>query len=464
MGFYLRTKEKKMNNQKNYIFTSESVNIGHPDKTCDYIADCFLDSALKQDANAQMAVECAIKDDLLMIYGEATTSAKIDYETIAKDALKFIGYENEFRIIKQISEQSIEINKAVVGDKEKTESELKANDQGIVFGYACTETPELMPMPIMLAHKLMKEYDAFRRAYKKGTMFFADAKSQVSINYENNKPVSLHTVLMSVSHNEKLENEEIYKLIKQNVIDKVLKSVDIKIIEENKKEEKTFDRKSFLNKIFNNESKAKKEIANAMVNANSKTITITSDETAATIVNENSKVSGQNNLINANSNNNTQTEPTKFIINPSGKFSIWGSFGDSGCVGRKIVVDGYGGAARVGGGCFSSKNATKVDRSGAYYARFAAKNVVANGYAEKCEIQVSYGIGMAKPISIFIETFGTNKKPIAEIENFINTNFDFSPSNIIKELDLLKPIYKQTAAYGHFGRNEFSWEKTKNIK
>ena len=359
---------------KSYIITSESVNIGHPDKTCDVIADAFLDEALRQDPNSQMAVECAIKNNKLFVYGEATTKAKIDYDKIAKEILKDIGYKCKFDIIKEISEQSPDINQAVIKDN------LCANDQGIVFGYATNETPEFMPLPIMVAHKLMQKYEEYR---KTTDFFFADAKCQVSVEYVNNKPNKFSTILLSCSHSADLTNEYIYQTIKKQVIEPVLKQ---------------------YNKIYEDEN---------------------------------------------------------IIINPSGKFTIWGSFGDSGCVGRKIVVDTYGGVSRVGGGCFSSKNATKVDRSGAYYARYVAKNVVANGYADKCEIQASYGIGLSKPISVFIETFGTEKVSINKIYEYVKNNFDFSPANMIKELDLLKPIYKQTACYGHFGRNEFAWEKIK---
>ena len=360
------------------IISSESVNIGHPDKTCDYIADCFLDVALEQDPHAQMAVECAIKNDLLMIYGEATTVAKIDYEKVARDALKFIGYTNEFRIIKEISVQSPDINAAVV--KEET----MANDQGIIYGFASSETPELMPAPILLAHKLMREYDAYRR--NNSDRYFADAKSQVSIEYEGDTPISVHTVLLSVSHNANINDSTITQDITKNVIEPVLK-----------------------------ESK----LAHTDV---------------------------------------------KLVINPSGKFTIWGSFGDSGCVGRKIIVDTYGGVGRVGGGCFSSKNASKVDRSAAYYARYVAKNIVAHGLAKKCEIQLSYAIGLADPISVNIETFGTNKAPASQIEKFVKDNFNFRPQKMIEELGLLKPVYKATACYGHFGRDEFAWEQTKQIK
>ena len=357
------------------ILTSESVNIGHPDKTCDTIADAFLDAALAQDPKAMMAVECAIKDDLLMIYGEATTTAEVDYLGIAGNILEQIGYKKPFRFIQQISKQSPDINQAVV------QEELRANDQGMVYGYACNETAELMPLPIMLAHRLMQRYEYFRRTRSD---FFADAKSQVSIEYKDDKPLALKTVLVSVSHAEHLTTETIQKIIAEEVVAPVLEDFQQLI------------------------------------------------QSGADI-----------------------------IVNPSGRFTVWGSYGDSGCVGRKIVVDTYGGVGRVGGGCFSSKNATKVDRSGAYYARYAAKNIVAKGYADKCEIQVAYGIGLAEPISLHIETFGTNHKPLDKIEAFVKKNFDFRPANIIQELGLNKPIYTHTACYGHFGREEFPWEQIK---
>ena len=357
------------------IITSESVNVGHPDKTCDIIADTILDEALMQDEDSQMAVECAIKDDKLFIYGEATTKAKLDYEKIAREVLKEIGYKNQFTIVKEISQQSPDINNAVVKNK------LCANDQGMVYGYATNETKEFMPLPIMIAHKLMKRYDQFRR---KTDYFFADAKSQVSIVYDGRKPIAIDTILISVSHSEKIGIEQIKQSIKEQVIDPVLE-----------------------------------EYANLL-----------NDETVV-------------------------------IINPSGKFTIWGSFSDSGCVGRKIVVDTYGGVGRVGGGCFSSKNATKVDRSGAYYARYIALNVVAKGLCEECEIQLGFAIGLPKPISINIETFGTNKVPMGKIEEYVLSNFDLSIENMIDELGLKKPIFKDTAAFGHFGRKEFPWEKIK---
>ena len=358
------------------IITSESVNIGHPDKTCDFIADSFLDEALKQDENSQMAVECAIKNDKLFIYGEATTKAHVDFEDIARKTLKWIGYQNEFKIVSEVTKQSPDISQAVIKEK------LCANDQGMVYGYATNETKEFMPLPIIIAHKLMKEYDKFRRQTNN---YFADAKSQVSVIYEDDVPTKIDTVVISVSHSSELELDEIQKTIKEKVVDKVLGEYK-----------------------------------------------------------------------------NMVDKHTKYHINSSGKFTIWGSFSDSGCVGRKIVVDTYGGVGRVGGGCFSSKNATKVDRSGAYFARYVAKNVVAHKLADRCEIQIGFAIGLENPVSISIDCFGTNKVPLDQIETYVHSNFDFSIQNMINELELLKPIYKNTACYGHFGRDEFSWEKIKN--
>lgn len=360
------------------VITSESVNIGHPDKTCDVISDAFLDEALRQDKQAQMAVECAIKDDKLFIYGEATTTAQIDYEGISRKILKDIGYTNEFKIVKEISEQSPDINQAVVGD------ELKANDQGIVFGYATNETKEFMPLPIVIAHKLMRKYEEYR---KTTDCYFSDAKSEVSVAYDDDRPVSIEMILISVSHSETISNQKIREDIKENVVKPILE------------EYYKFDKGN-----------------------------------------------------------------VHILINTSGRFTIWGSFGDSGCVGRKIIVDTYGGVGRVGGGCFSSKNATKVDRSGAYYARYIAKNIVAHGYADRCEIQFGFAIGVEKPVSMYIETFGTSKASKNEIYEYVKNNFNLSLSNIISELDLLQPIYQQTACYGHFGRDEFPWEAIKASK
>jgi S-adenosylmethionine synthetase len=355
------------------IISSESVNCGHPDKTCDIIADAILDEILKQDPYAQNSIECAIKDDLLAIYGESTTKVKVNIEKIARQILLDMGYKNKFKIIKKISKQSTDIAQAVIKDK------FMANDQGMMYGFACNETKEFMPLPIMMAHLLMKKYEDFRQ---QNNNYFSDAKSQVSIAYENNMPTEIDTIVISVSHKSELSHEQLEQEIFNNVVKLVLE--DYKNIKQDK---------------------------------------------------------------------------VKILINPSGKFTIWGSFSDSGCVGRKIVVDTYGGVGRVGGGCFSSKNATKVDRSGAYYARYVAKNIVAHNLAERCEIQLSYAIGQEFPVSVYIDCFNTEKVALEKIYDIVSKNFNFSVDNIIKELDLLKPIYKETACYGHFGREDFSWEK-----
>jgi len=360
------------------IITCESANKGHPDKTCDLIADAILDSAIRQDKNSHMAVEVAIKDDLVVIFGEATTKAQLDYCHTAKAVLAEVGYTKPLRFMMQISNQSADIAKAVKRD------ELCAGDQGIVYGYATNETPERLPLPFVIATKLMRKYEEFRRGVPG---FFSDAKSQVSIEYENDKPIGIATVLISASHAANLKNEEIYAHITEAVISPVLAEY-------------------------------------------------------ADLIGEN----------------------TQLLVNPSGRFVNWGSYADSGLTGRKTAVDSYGGVARHGGGAFSSKSPQKMDRSGAYFARYAARNVIENDMADRCEISVSYGIGMAAPIAISIETFGTEKVQVEKIQQYVEENFNFRPANIIKELDLLRPIYKETAAFGHFGRAEFPWEQRKEIK
>ena len=359
------------------FITSESVTEGHPDKICDKVSDKILDTALEQDKNSKMAVECTIKDDLILIYGEATTKAKLDYESIAKEVLKDIGYEEEFEVITKVSKQSKEINKAVEN------KELGAGDQGIMFGYATNETEELMPLPSLLANKLTYQLTKVRKEDKNSPLK-PDGKSQVTIEYENNIPKRIDTIVIASQHTNEITSEDLKKYIKEKVIDKV---VSTELVDKD----------------------------------------------------------------------------TKFLINTSGSFVIGGPFGDSGTTGRKIVVDSYGGSAKVGGGCFSSKDPTKVDRSAAYYARYVAKNIVHYNLADICEIGLSYTIGKSNPISIIIETYNTNKVPLEDIYNFVNKNFNFSVSNIIKELDLKRPIYYNTASYGHFGRLEFPWEKTKDI-
>ena len=357
-----------------YFLTSEAVTEGHPDKICDKIADRILDEALSIDPDSKMAVEATIKDDLILIYGEASTKAKLDYESIAKWVLKDIGYTEEYNVIVKVSEQSKEISNMV------NQEETKAGDQGIMFGYASRDTEELMPLSITLANKLCKKLAECR---KNGADFLLpDGKSQVTVEYDDNTPIRVSKVVVASQHSKNITLDDLRRYIIKNVINKVI---------------------------------PKKYVDN----------------------------------------------DTEYLVNPSGSFIVGGSFGDSGTTGRKIVVDSYGGSARVGGGCFSSKDPSKVDRSAAYYARFVCKNVVAHNYADICELEVSYVIGYSKPISLTINTYNTEKKPIKEIYEYINKNFDFSVQNIIDELDLKRPIYYDLAAYGHFGRNT-SWEKIKN--
>ena len=360
---------------KKILFTSESVTEGHPDKICDKISDYILDEALRQDKTSKMAVEATIKDDLILIYGEANTKAKLDYEELAKEVLKDIGYTEEYHVIVKVSSQSKEINSAVAKDK------LMAGDQGIMFGYATNETKELMPLPIMLSNKLAYRLTKVRKE-DKNSMLLPDGKVQVTVEYQNNIPKRIDTIIIASQHKKEVKEKELRNYIIENVINKVIP----------------------------------KELLDTKTN---------------------------------------------ILINTSGSFTVGGSFGDSGTTGRKIVCDTYGGMGKVGGGCFSSKDPTKVDRSAAYYARYVAKNIVAHKYATKCEIELSYAIGREYPISIYINTFNTNTIPEEEIYDYVNNNFNFSVDNIIKELDLQRPIYYPLAAYGHFGRTdiECSWEK-----
>lgn len=363
---------------KTYNVTSEYVSWGHPDKTCDIIADAFLDEALRQDPQSQMAVECAIKNDHLFIYGESTTSAKIDYDKVANDTLKFIGYDCPFTIEKCISEQSPEIHEAVVGG-----DELAANDQGIVYGYATNETDDYLPTPLVVAKSLIVEYENCRRHFGFGDVFMPDAKSQVTIKYEGNTPKEIVSVVFSASHSPKVSVEELRTKILMKVVLPTLNRFG-----------------SWL-----------------------------------------------------------ATGHTTLHINPAGPFTVWGSFADSGCVGRKIVVDTYGGVGRVGGGCFSSKNPTKVDRSGAYYARYVAKKIVASKLAQKCEVQVAYGIGLANPIDVTIDCFGTNLCPLDALDEYVKNYCSFKVGDIIQNLNLLRPIYKNATLHGHFGDIDVPWER-----
>ena len=390
---------------KKYLFTSESVTEGHPDKICDKISDYILDEALRQDKTSKMAVEATIKDDLILIYGEASTKAKLDYEKLAKEVLKDIGYNEEYHVIVKVGMQSKEINKAVEKDT------IMAGDQGIMFGYATNETKELMPMPIMLANKLAYNLTKVRKEDKDSPLL-PDGKTEVTVEYQDDIPKRIDTIIIASQH----------------------------------KKEVSSSKNNFIHYSDNSLSFMKKGVILDLDNLST---------TLVPYYNITDKV------INKVVPSNLIDDKTNILINTSGSFTVGGSFGDSGTTGRKIVCDTYGGMGKVGGGCFSSKDPSKVDRSAAYYARYVAKNIVAHNYADKCEIELSYAIGKAYPISLYINTFGTNKVSEEEIYKYVNNTFNFSVDNIIKELDLQKPIYYPLAAYGHFGRNdiECSWEK-----
>ena len=373
------------------LFTSESVTEGHPDKLCDYISDSILDAHLEQDENSRVACETVAGKGEIYITGEISSNANVDIEKIVRQAIKEVGYDNEkldidyrtCKIIINMSKQSSDIALGVdksLEDKdgEKVESE-GAGDQGLMFGYACSETEELMPLPISLAHKLSKRLTEVR---KQNIIDYLrpDGKVQVTIEYENDKPIRIDTIVISTQHVGGINLDELKQDIKEKVINEIVPK-------------------------------------------------------------------------------NLLDEKTKYFINPTGRFVIGGPLGDSGLTGRKIIVDTYGGYARHGGGAFSGKDATKVDRSASYMARFIAKNVVANGYAERCEIQLAYAIGVAKPVSIYVNTFKTGTIPEEEIVEKINKKFDLTPRGIIKYLDLRKPIYKKTTNYGHFGKKDLPWEQ-----
>tara|TARA_B100001027_G_scaffold196522_1_gene153449 strand:- start:766 stop:1887 length:1122 start_codon:yes stop_codon:yes gene_type:complete len=369
-----------------YIFTSESVSEGHPDKICDQISDAILDECLKEDVNSKVACEVMVKNNNVILAGEISTKANVNYEIVARDVVKNIGYTNEslgfsydsFLFTNYISEQSKDISEGIdQGDH------LGSGDQGIMFGYACRETNQLMPLPIALAHRLTLKHAQVRKT--KGLGLRPDAKSQVAVEYSSDyKPNRIDSIILSTQHDPKLELGDLRKYVKDEIIDK---SIPQELID----------------------------------------------------------------------------EKTKFYINPAGRFEIGGPSGDCGLTGRKIIVDTYGGMARHGGGAFSGKDPSKVDRSAAYALRHVAKSLVGNDYCDYCEIQASYAIGIAKPTSIYINTFESEKKPLSEIEKIVRENFDLTPSGIIKSLNLLNVKYKKTSVYGHFGREDqgFLWEETK---
>ncbi|MCR4997394.1 MAG: methionine adenosyltransferase [Butyrivibrio sp.] len=381
------------------LFTSESVTEGHPDKICDQISDAILDEMIRQDPNSRVACETTVTTGLVLVVGEITTNAYVDIQKTVRDTVREIGYDrakygfdcDTCGVLVAIDEQSADIAMGVDKALEAKENQMSdaeieaigAGDQGMMFGYATTETPELMPYPISLAHKLSRKLTEVR---KNGTLPYLrpDGKTQVTVEYdEDGKPARIDTVVLSTQHSEEVTQEQIHEDVKKYIFDTVIPA--------------------------------------DMVD-----------------------------------------EKTRYFINPTGRFVIGGPHGDAGLTGRKIIVDTYGGYARHGGGAFSGKDPTKVDRSAAYAARYVAKNIVAAGLAEKCEVQLSYAIGVARPTSIFVDTFGTGKLSDTKIVEIVRENFDLRPAGIIKMLDLRRPIYKQTAAYGHFGRTDIDvpWEKT----
>ena len=385
---------------RHYLFTSESVTEGHPDKICDQISDAVLDAILEQDPNGRVACETTVSTGLVHIMGEISTTCYVDIARIARQVIRDIGYDrakygfdcDTCGIITNIDEQSADIALGVdksLENKEGTDSELSngAGDQGMMFGYACDETPELMPLPISLAHKLCRRMAEVR---KSGALSYMrpDGKSQVTVEYdENNRPVRVDTVVISTQHSPEVSLDQ----IRQDMIDQVVKAV-----------------------------------------------------IPAEMLDEN----------------------TKYYVNPTGRFVIGGPQGDSGLTGRKIIVDTYGGSAPHGGGCFSGKDPTKVDRSAAYAARWVAKNIVAAGLARRCQVQLAYAIGVAQPVSVLVDTFGTGTVGVDKLEAAVRKVFDLRPTAIIRDLDLRKPIYRQLAAYGHMGREDLgvAWERTDRVE
>jgi S-adenosylmethionine synthetase len=379
---------------QHYFFTSESVGEGHPDKLCDQVSDAILDACLKDDPESRVACETFASTSLVLIGGEITTKTFVDFHHLVRDITEDIGYNDpsfgldckSMAVLDMIHNQSMDISQGVSGTGLKKFKGLQgAGDQGMMFGFACNETKELMPMPIMLAHKILLNASKLRKS-KTIKWLRPDSKSQVTVEYEGNKPVRIDTVVVSHQHSPEVS----YKEIESTVIEKIVKPV--------------LEPTGLLDK------------------------------------------------------------KTKYFINPTGRFVIGGPFGDTGLTGRKIIVDTYGGMGRHGGGAFSGKDPTKVDRSAAYAARYVAKNIVAAKLADRCEIQLAYAIGVPFPVSVMVDAFGTSKVPEDLIEKAVGKVFDLSPAGIIKTLDLRRPIYLKTAAYGHFGRAEFPWEKTDKVE
>jgi len=377
---------------KEFVFTSESVSEGHPDKMCDQISDAVLDAHLAQDPNSRVACETLVKNDLIVIAGEITSKGKVDYEDVARRVALDIGYDDPAKgfdgktceVLVRLVSQSPNISQGVT-EGQGMFKEQGAGDQGMMFGYACDETDELMPLPIQLAHELVS-YLAKIRKSGEAPFLRPDSKSQVSVEYQDGRPYRVTNVVVSTQH----VPEVPYDKLRETIIDNVIRAVV---------PDRYLDR------------------------------------------------------------------DTQFLVNPTGSFEIGGPQADAGLTGRKIIVDTYGGTARHGGGAFSGKDPSKVDRSAAYYARYVAKNVVAAGLASRCEIQVAYAIGVAEPVSVLVETFGTESSPVDDITRAVTRVFDFRPAAVIEQLDLLRPIYRSTAAYGHFGRDEdgFTWEQSDRV-
>ena len=379
---------------RRHFFTSESVGEGHPDKLCDQVSDAILDACIKDDPQSRVACETFASSSLVLVGGEITTSTFVDFQHIVREVVREIGYTNpdygldcnSMAVLDMIHSQSPDISQGVSGTGlKKYKGQQGAGDQGMMFGFACTETKELMPLPITLAHKLLIHATKLRKN-KVIKWLRPDAKSQVTVEYEEHKPVRIDAVVISHQHDPSVSYKEIESSIIEQIIRPVLEPTGL------------LDAK------------------------------------------------------------------TKYYINPTGRFVVGGPFGDTGLTGRKIIVDSYGGMGRHGGGAFSGKDPTKVDRSAAYAARYVAKNVVAAKLAERCEIELAYAIGVPFPVSVMVETFGTAKVDERRIEEGIKKVFDLTPAGIIKNLDLRRPIYQQTASYGHFGRSEFPLEKTDKVE
>ena len=380
-----------------YFFTSESVTSGHPDKICDQVSDAVLDALLSQDKDSRVACEVCVCTDYMLIMGEVTTKAKVDVEKIAREVIRKIGYDKDgigfnadtVKIDVKLNRQSPDIALGVDNSQEAKDGgdafdKTGAGDQGLMFGYACNETAELMPLPIELAHKLCQKLEEVR---KSGELTYPrpDGKGQVTVEYDGVKPVRVDAVVLSTQHDKNVTTEQLRKDVKALIIDKIIPQ---EYVDQN----------------------------------------------------------------------------TKYYINPTGRFEVGGPNGDSGLTGRKIIVDTYGGRCPHGGGAFSGKDPTKVDRSATYMARYVCKNIVKAGLAEQCQIQVAYAIGVAKPVSVMVNTFGTGKLSDKRLEEIVIKEFDLRPSAIIDKLDLKKPVYSQTSSYGHFGKEGLSWENTDKVQ